>query len=424
MVKIQLEKGQSHMDLEIPEEKLIQVVTGSDVAPLAPETIEETLLKGIAAHAPTDIEGKKVCIIIPDDTRLWARGDRYLPWIVKSLNQKRGLDHHQIAVVVALGTHAPMDDARMEALAGAYTCEHVKILNSANQDQTRLVSMGKTCRGTRLAFTKEACEADHIIIYGGVLHHLIAGFGGGRKYILPGVAGYDTIQQNHSLAFTPEGTAHPNVRQACTQGNPVHEDMVEAAQIFLKEKTCTHVALAANGQGEIFHCGVGDLFPTFEKGCEELNRACCVPLDKKGDFALISAGGHRTDGQLYQATKALFNAVNLVKEGGDILFTAACAEGVGNLDFATALKTHKGDSTPLGKALAQTFKMPDYVAFRLLDILKRFRVTLVSDLDPEQARGLGFQTVEDPQTFVNGLTGKGYAVPFAENILPLVEEKN
>ena len=419
MVAFTLEKGEGHIELTLNEDQLLGMVTGQETPPLNREEIQAVITQGIPAHGPADLAQKKIAVIIPDDTRLWARGDLYVPCIIQAL-EKAGVSPEQIKVMVALGTHAPMAADRFPALAGQYTCDRVEILNSANTDFTRLADLGTTTRGTRLAVTKEAWEADHIIIYGGVLHHLIAGFGGGRKYILPGIAGYDTIQQNHALAFTGEGQAHPRVRQAVTEGNPVHEDMVEAARIFLKNKTCTQVALAANGEGQIFHCEVGDLDATFHRGCEALNRACCVSLEEKGDFALISAGGHRTDGQLYQSTKALFNAVNAVKEGGEILFVAACAEGIGNPDFGTALEKYRQDPAPLGKALAKAFKMPDYVAFRLMDLLNRFKITLVSDLEDEMVHRLGFNTTANPQAFIRSLPGKGYVLPFAENILPLI----
>jgi nickel-dependent lactate racemase len=181
-----------------------------------------------------------------------------------------------------------------------------------------LTEIGTTSRGTCLTVSREAVEADHLIIFGGVLHHLIAGFGGGRKYILPGIAGYDSIQQNHSLAFDDTGRPHPLVRQAVTQGNPVHEDMMEGTDLFLQGKTVCYAAVAANGAGEIFYAAAGDLHPTFDQGCAALNEACCVTVPEKGDFALVSAGGFRTDGQLYQATKALFNTAGVVKDGGGL----------------------------------------------------------------------------------------------------------
>ncbi len=176
------------------------------------------------------------------------------------------------------------------------------IPTSANRNKNRLTLLGETRRKTEVYITREAVEADHIIIYGGVLHHMAAGYGGGRKYIFPGIAGYDSIQHNHSLAMRQDGSAHPMVRQMQLQGNPVNEDLAEATELFLDDKTCTYVAVAANGHGEIFHTEVGPLQQTFENSCNRLDDVCSVVVDKKEDFVLISAGGFRTDGQLYQVT--------------------------------------------------------------------------------------------------------------------------
>ncbi|HKK98899.1 MAG TPA: lactate racemase domain-containing protein, partial [Desulfotignum sp.] len=314
--------------------------------------------------------------------------------------------------------HTPIPETRFAGLAGQTCVNRVRICNSAGLDPSRLKKIGTTCRGTCLTVTKEAVEADHIIIFGGVLHHLIAGFGGGRKYILPGIAGYDSIQQNHSLAFDDTGRPHPLVRQAVTQGNPVHEDMMEGADLFLQDKTACYAAVAANGAGDIFYAAAGDLHPTFDQGCAALDRACCVAVPQKADFALVSAGGFRTDGQLYQATKALFNTVGVVKDGGTILFAAGCDQGVGNPDFAKALETYRTCPEALGKALTRSFHMSSYVAYRLMDLLNRFAIFLVSDLPDDLVRNLGFTPVTDIQAWTAALTGQGYVIPFGENILP------
>jgi nickel-dependent lactate racemase len=156
-------------------------------------------------------------------------------------------------------------------------------------------------------------------------------------------------------------------------------------------------------------------------GCKKLDQACCIHVPQKGDFALISAGGHRTDGQLYQSTKALFNAVNIVKEGGNILFVAGCSQGVGNETFSSVLYTFKNDPQKLGKELAQNFNMPSYIAFRVMDILKRFNVTLMSDFSKSQTEALGFKYTYTIETYIKNLKGKGYIIPFAENILPVLD---
>lgn len=422
-MKIDLEKSHTHVSVDLPDKSLLAVIQGKEAPPLALDQAAGVIQKGIQDTAPPGIATQKVAVIIPDDTRLWARGDRFVPAIIQALTDL-GVPDDQITVIIALGTHAPIPEPRFTLLAGQSSVDRVRICNSAGLDPSRLVNIGTTSRGTGLTVTKEAFEADHIIIFGGVLHHLIAGFGGGRKYILPGIAGYDSIQQNHSLAFDDTGRPHPLVRQAVTHGNPVHEDMMEGADLFLKDKTVCYAAVAANGSGEIFYAAAGDLHTTFEQGCAALERACGVTVPEKGDFALVSAGGFRTDGQLYQATKALFNAVDVVRDGGSILFVAGCDEGVGNPEFAKALQTYRTCPEKLGKALIQSFHMPSYVAFRLMDLLNRFAVSLVSDLPDDRVRDSGFIPVTDIQAWTASLTGSGYVIPFGENILPRVTPRS
>ncbi|RLC20182.1 MAG: nickel-dependent lactate racemase [Deltaproteobacteria bacterium] len=419
-MKIKLEKSQTDISIIIPDDKVLDIIVGKDIPGIGHDNIKQIISKGIKAQTTKDITVKKIAVIIPDNTRLWARGDIFVPQIVKTLFEL-GVSKDNIKIIIALGTHDDMDKDLFPQLAGTYCCTQVDILNSANMNKDRLVYMGKTHKKTKVYLTKEAVEADHIIIFGGILHHMAAGFGGGRKYIFPGIAGYGSIQQNHSLAMREDGSPHPMVRQAKLKGNPINEDINEAADLFLKNKTCTYVAVAANGMGDIFHAEVGPLHETFMKGCEKVNLACSVHVPQKGDFALISAGGHRTDTQLYQATKALFNAINIVKNDGEILFVAGCSQGVGNETFSSVLKNFKDNTQKIGKKLTVKFNMPSYVAFRVLDIQKRFKVTLVSYFDETETKSLGFHYSKQIDTYIHNLKGKGYIIPFAENILPLVE---
>ncbi len=418
-MKICLKKGRSHLNLEVADQKILGVLKGRQVPALTRQAINDIIETGILQNTPEQIENKTIAVIIPDDTRLWARGDLFVPTIIDTLIDY-GADPGRIRIIIALGTHRDIRKERFASLCGEGS--KVKVLNSAGLDPTRLVTIGSTARGTPLTITLEAWEADHIIIFGGILHHMLAGYGGGRKYILPGIAGEASIQTNHSLAIDKNGIPHTRVKQAVCHGNPVSEDMQDGADLFLKDKTCTYVAVAANGRGDIFHADVGGLHTTFEHGCKQLDRACCVDVDQKADFILFSAGGHRTDGQLYQATKALFNAVSVAREGAPLLFVAGCGQGVGNDSFASALRQFKDRPEALGKQLAYSFHMPAYVALRVIDMLNRFRITLVSDLDEATTRDLGFEFTLDPQELINSLEGKGYIIPFAENILPRVKD--
>lgn len=419
---VQLKKGNKSVRFSIPEQRILGTLTGQKINKLSVEEIKENIETGIKITAPPNIQHKKVVIIIPDHTRLWARGDLFVPVIIDTL-MDLGVQEENIQIIIALGTHQDVDTNEWPVLAGISGARGIQILNSANQDRDRLVHTGKTSQGTDLYFTKEAVEANHIIIFGGVLHHLIAGFGGGRKYIFPGIAGYDAIQQNHSLAFLPDGRPHPMVKQAQLEDNPVNQDLAEAADLFLKGKTCTYAAVAVNGEGDIFYADVGKLKPTFHQACAALHSACSPVISQKGDFALISAGGHRSDEQLYQATKALFNTVNAVREKGTILFVAQAAQGVGNEAFGKMLSQYKACPEKLGQKLVQKFDMPSYVAFRVLDLLHRFDIFLVSDFSKQQTLDLGFKFTDDIDKFIdNRLKGRGYIIPFAENILPVMEK--
>jgi len=420
-MKIKLEKGRGSIDISIPEDRIIDILMGKDIPDVSRKYIKNKIVQGVKKFLPIDIQNKKVVIIVPDDTRLWARGDIFVPIIVKTLLDL-GIPEKSLKIIIALGTHGDMNPEQVSSLVGPSIASKIEILNSANQDRDRLVDLGLTHKNTRLYITKEACDADHIIIFGGILHHLIAGFGGGRKYILPGIAGYTSIQQNHSLAFLENGSPHPMVRQAQLLGNPVNEDMEDGASMFFKNKTSSYVAVAANGTGDIFYADVGPVNETFMDGCKKLNHACCADISQKGDFALISAGGHRTDRQLYQATKALFNAVNAVKENGQILFVAQARDGIGNNDFGDALKKYKYTPEILGEKLRKSFDMPSYVAFRVIDLLKRFEITLVSSFSKTLTRELGFTYSDNIDIYLESLNGKGYVIPFAENILPVLHE--
>lgn len=419
-MKIKLKKGTGAIDVNIPEEMIIDILMGKNIPGLNHEDVMGVITKGIRESVPPDIRTKKTVIIIPDTTRLWARGDLFVPVIVKTLLEL-GVPENFITIIIALGTHPDIEPGQFSSLAGAYCARKIRILNAANKNRDRLVYLGKTHKQTDLFITKEACDADHVIIFGGILHHLIAGFGGGRKYILPGIAGYESIQQNHSLAFLKDGRPHPMVRQTQLWGNPVNEDMEDAAALFLKDKTSAYVAVAVNGTGDIFHASVGALNETFREGCKILNRACCADISQKGDFALISAGGHRTDQQLYQATKALFNATRAVKDNGKILFVAEARDGIGNAVFGNILEKYRNHPEEIGETLVKEFNMPSYVAFRVIDILNRFEVTLISDFTKDQTRTLGFHHTDTPDDYVRALKGKGYIIPFAENILPVLE---
>ena len=157
-MKIKLEKGLSSINIAIPNDKVLDTIIGKDVPGIGHDQIKEIISKGIKAHAPEGINHKKIAVIIPDDTRLWARGDIFVPQIVKSL-LALGCSTDNIKIIIAVGTHADMEKDMFSRLAGTYCTQRVEILNSANKNQDRLVQIGETHKNTQLYITKEIGRA-------------------------------------------------------------------------------------------------------------------------------------------------------------------------------------------------------------------------------------------------------------------------
>lgn len=149
--------------------------------------------------APTD----PVTIVISDMTRFWMRQDVICELLVKYLHDEIGVGYDQIAVVVALGTHRKNTAEDRRKLASEFVYDHVASVTDHDCDAPDLVYIGTTSFGTRVPSIRWAVGRK-VICIGGTVHHLMAGYGGGRKSIVPGIASRETIRMNHERALDPE----------------------------------------------------------------------------------------------------------------------------------------------------------------------------------------------------------------------------
>lgn len=360
----------------------LELLEGGDPEPLSDDEARSRCEEALSGLEP----GEKTVILIPDGTRSWSRSDLFVPIIVNSLKG-------DLKIIVATGMHRGATAQELPGLVGDVFGK-VRVENHDSRDEKNLSYIGETSHGTPLFFNRECLTADRLIIFSGVTHHLIAGFGGGRKMILPGISGFDTIQKNHYLALSNHDLS------LC--GNPVNEDMVEGALSFLVGKTSMAINVGVNSRGAIYCITAGDWYESWSECCREVKRAEEIQIDEKADYALVSAGGWGRDGQLYQSVKALFNTAECVKRGGSIVFAAQCMEGVGPGEFEESLLHGK---------MGEKFSMPSYVALRLRRILGEYRIILISDLPKEATESMGFEYAKDLRSAILGLSGRGYIIP-------------
>ncbi|MCD6419132.1 MAG: nickel-dependent lactate racemase [Synergistetes bacterium] len=416
-MKVNIPYGNKELELQLAASKIAQALEPLPTPTLDYHTCKESIERAIVEMVPSC---SSFTIIVPDITRMWTRSSLFTSQVVDVLS-RLGIKAERITVLIATGSHDGATKEEIITIVGKDVAEKVKIINHNCYDDKDLVYWGETSYKNRVYLNTAVFNTDCIIIVGGVMFHLIAGFGGGRKYILPGIAGYDTIQTNHSLSILPDGTPHPNVKPSLLVGNPVNDDMIEGAGFLLKRKKSLLINIVDNGYGKLSYITVGNWYSSWQEACHFVEKFYKVKIPSLGDFAIVSPGGYTKDAVLYQSVKALFNAALCVKRGGQIIFVTQCRYGIGNEEFASALVEFKKKPKLLGEHLTKRFSMAKYVAYSVLNLVEKFNITLISDIPSSSIEELGFKHSDDLGSLINSLQGKGYIIPFGENVLPYPE---
>ena len=191
--------------------------------------------------------------------------------------------------------------------------------------------MGTTkTHGNKVYLNRTFAEADVKVLLGDVGFHYYAGYGGGRKSVLPAVSGEETIKHNHALLL------HASAKTGVLAGNPVHEDMTEAAKLA---KVDFMLNVVINSKGEIVKAFAGDLEQAFLEAVKLVDAMYRIVVDRRADIVVVSPGGYPADLNLYQSYKAVDNALEVVKRGGVIILVAECPEGHGNQVFYDWMST-------------------------------------------------------------------------------------
>ena len=274
-----------------------------------------------------------------------------------------------ILILVATGLHAPMSRSELIENLGEQIVENFNIKN--HDANAGLVSLGKTSRGTPLLLNRHFMESELKIATGLVAPHFHAGFGGGYKSIVPGIAGELTILRNHSFDMV----AHDNARYGCTDGNPIYEDIVEAGQ-----KSGLHfiVNITLDPEMRMTHLFIGEPMVTHRKAAETVTKDMKVEFRGLFDVVLTTNGGYPLDRNLYQCVKGLAVAELMTKRGGTIILASECRDGVGHETFQKYMTFGKDPNEVLQKLKADE-PVPDQDNIQILArILTKARVIIVT----------------------------------------------
>lgn len=310
-------------------------------------------------------ENDKVVIVVDDATRATPSHIMVIP-LLDELN-KAGVKDENITVIFGCGSHRPVNEEEKEKILGEEALTRIKTI-SHNQKAEDQVHIGKTSHGTNVRVNKIFAEADLKILAGDINLHYYAGYGGGRKGVLPAVSSYDTIQHNHALML------HAKATTGVLNENPVHEDMMEAAKMA---KVDFILNIVTNSKNELIKAFAGDLEQAFLEGTKLVDEMFKVSIDKRANIVIVSAGGHPFDINLYQASKGIHNALEAVKRRGIIILIAECPEGHGNEIFLDWME--KFDNIKhVEKEIKKNFVLGGHKAYYLMKALQKVTIILVS----------------------------------------------
>jgi nickel-dependent lactate racemase len=417
--EIELPCGECALTARIPTRNIVRVLTRQDAKGLANErqAITQSLRSPIESPPLLDLvkPTDKVVVITTDNTRP-CPDDRILPPLLAELESK--VPRENITIIVALGLHPPLDKAELARKLGE---DIVAGYNVFNHDVNDTVYIGTTSRGTPVDINRRVIEADFRISTGFIEPHFFAGFSGGRKSIAPGVFSVRSAYHNHGYRMVE----HPKARAGVTKGNPLHEDLVEQAQMA---KLNFIVNVLLNKNREITHVVAGHPFKAHEKGCQIEKKIAGVEVPQRADITITTNSGAPLDLDLYQTCKGIDTASQVTRDGGVIIVASSCSAGIGPEAFR---ELHRSVGSP--KEVIRKVKREEPVGVQWENqILARTQlkhdIYLVSSLDDAVVNDMMMtpvNTIEEGLEKAFSVLGKNaevIVIPEGPLILPLLEE--
>ena len=393
MSEITLKYGQSSFICHLPQAKCLRA-EDLPVLPDAAHEIRQALANPVGAPPLHEIvkAGERVVIVTSDITR-YCGSEIFLPILVDELNGC-GIPDSNIEIVIALGIHRKQTDAEHQKILGP-VFGRVAVFDHECEDPTELVDLGMTDSGIPVQINRRVVDADRVIVTGTIGFHYFAGFGGGRKGLVPGVASRETCMASHFAVFNPLeiGGKHPQAAVGVMEGNPVNENLVQAARRVEPDFLLNTVL---SPDKKILGVFCGDLEQAHLAGCEMVRKLFQITVEKPADLAIVSCGGEPKDINFIQAQKALDYGCRAVKEGGTIIFIAACRDGFGYPTFFDWFRYQ--DLDEFEAALRKDYQINGQTAHAVLTKARRFRVILISELSAAETERMGMEKAVDLQS--------------------------
>jgi len=373
--------GKTSMSYSFEDDELLGILSSS-IDSYIPDGNGEELVKK-ALESPVNspklselAKGKNSIVIIASDHTRPVPSRVIMPAMLCEI--RKGNPDADITILIATGCHRGTTKDELIGKFGEDIVNSEKIYVHDCDEEDKLINIGTLPSGGECIINKIAYEADLLVSEGFIEPHFFAGFSGGRKSVLPGVAGRATVLANHCSEFIN----NPCSRSGILENNPIHEDMLWAAN---KAGLKFIVNVVLNGEKNVIYAVAGEVGAAHEKGTEFLSGLCGAEKTE-ADIAISTNGGYPLDQNVYQAVKGMTAAEATVKPGGVIIMLASSADGTGGEYFYRQLADEKNTEMIMKKILSHSRNetVPDQWEVQILvRILLKSTVIYVSEMDDE-----------------------------------------
>ncbi len=369
-MEIRIPYGARTLSIELARENLAGIVR-----PRAARSVDESEVLRAALEAPIGTPRLEECFdtsggltIVVNDAMRPTPTAKVLPLVhdvVKRMSRVR--------LIVATGTHRASTDPELSRILGSLApfYEGVTVVHDARNLGDH-VSVGTTSRGNEVFLDRRVVDATNLLIIGSVEPHYFAGYTGGRKSLLPGVAAFGSIERNHAFAMDPAS------KPGALEGNPVHEDMAEAARL-LSDRHVFTVMTVLDGEHRVCAAAAGDIEGAFEAAVAEARAVFEVPVERKADV-VVAVATPPLDVDLYQSHKALEHGRLALREGGILILVSECRDGIGERSYIDFLERFDSPQAALG-ALERSYRFGDHKVAHIADMACRGSIWAVTSLD-------------------------------------------
>ncbi len=284
-----------------------------------------------------------------------------------------------VTFIIATGCHRAPTEEELQEIFGKHLEEYRDRIHSHDARNDEMVRLGTSKNGTEMEVNKLGVDAHKIVIIGSVEPHYFAGYTGGRKAFLPGIASYKTIEQNHKLALKMSAQAMK------LEGNPVHEDMEDAIQT-IKDKEIFAIMTVLDRDDRIYAATAGDISQSLLAAIERSHEVFSVEIKEKADI-VVAVAPHPMDVDLYQSQKALDNAKYALNPNGILILVSRCRSGIGHKTFADLLASAHDPQDALDK-IEQKYVLGYHKAAKMAEIARWANMWAVTSIPPEMMKSM------------------------------------